>query len=143
MAKVASLKTVFDCCIGFWPKLLRVLQLGNAADREKDVLIHNTLPIMLNIFAIGIHVAWLLFDLLNHVLVTLLWIEANTLTERDTRCLTGAVAREWACMAAVVVWVKLMHRFTVLLIGVERLAADSLASMVDIYHAVLQRIRAP
>ena len=51
----------------------------------------------------------LLLYLLHHVLVTLLWIEAHTLTERDTGCLTGAISRERTCMAAVVVWVELLH----------------------------------
>ena len=47
---------ILQCCIGFWPEFLRMLQLSDTPNWKEDVLIHDTLPVLFYILAIRINV---------------------------------------------------------------------------------------
>ena len=86
------------------------------------MLIHHPFLVLLYIFTVWVYVALLLFNLLGHVLMTLFRVETYTLAERNSRSFTCAVSWERACMTAVMMWIKLIHLFTELLVYVQRLA---------------------
>ena len=115
-----------------------MLKLSNTSDGEEDVLVHDPFSVVLHVLTVRIYVARLLLHLLDHVLLTLLRVEAHALAKRYPRCLARAVARERTRVAAVVLGVKLIHRFTMLGDCMDRLAMDPLAHVVDIDHAVLE-----
>ena len=118
LRQITSLQVIFDSCISFWPEFFWVLKLSDASDRKKYMLIHDAFLVLLYIFAVWVYVAPLLLCLLGHVLMTLFWVETYAFAKRNSRSFTRAVTWKWACMAAVMMWIKLMHWFTELLVYV-------------------------